>query len=114
MLTRSPNASPVQTYRSNLCRLMGLSVRRAQGADTLSRAVARLHVVPDCDGQGPDDGEDVAAPGAMGTLEGYGRPHEILKIALTDDRHAAIQFSPEVGVKLSGGSGQVRGVGPIG
>ncbi|MGW6500148.1 hypothetical protein [Nonomuraea angiospora] len=37
---------------------------------------------------------------------------EILKIAVTDMRDS--RTSPEIGVKLSGGSGQVRGVGPIG
>ncbi|MFI7639691.1 hypothetical protein [Nonomuraea sp. NPDC049400] len=49
---------------------------------------------------------------AMVALEVYGLPHEILKIAVTDMRN--IQNSPEIRVKLSGGSGHVRGVGPFG
>ncbi|GAA4930098.1 hypothetical protein GCM10023334_037010 [Nonomuraea thailandensis] len=41
--------------------------------------------------EGPDDGEDDGALGAMAALEAYGLPHEILKIAVTDMRDIRIR-----------------------
>ncbi|WP_235030833.1 DUF6204 family protein [Nonomuraea solani] len=40
---------------------------------------------------GPQDGEDEAALGAMGALEEYALPYEILKIGVTDMREIRIR-----------------------